>query len=104
MGGALSFLRSPDYSTAEISYNYENSYYKWNFIFKYDTVNFVGYMGFTASTGGSTDVHSVRDVTIYADIADADAGTDISICGRIVQIIPQTPEFLYFLEYRSQFK
>lgn len=100
VGGTLSFLRSPDYSTAEISYNYGEITVTINgtlYLTANYTVNFVGYMGFTASTGGSTDVHSVRDVTIYADIADADAGTDISICsGESVQIgSANNSEFLY---------
>ena len=100
IGGALSFLRSTDYSTAEISYNYGEINVTINgtlYLTANYTVNFAGYMGFTASTGGSTDVHSVRDVTIYAEIADADAGPDISICsGETLQIgSPNNPEFLY---------
>ncbi len=100
IGGTLSFLRSTDYSTAEISYNYGEITVTINgtlYLTANYTVNFAGYMGFTASTGGSTDVHSVRDVTIYAEIADADAGPDVSICsGETLQIgSPNNPEFLY---------
>ena len=42
--------------------------------------SFVGYMGFTASTGGSTDKHSLKNVRIFADIAEAEAGADVTIC------------------------
>ena len=100
VGGTLSFLRSSDYSTAEISYNYGEITVTINgtlYLTANYNVNFSGYMGFTASTGGSTDKHSVRDVTIYADIASADAGPDVSICsGETFQVgTANNPEFLY---------
>lgn len=100
IGGALSFLRSSDYSTAEISYNYGEITVTINgtlYLTANYNVNFSGYMGFTASTGGSTDKHSVRDVTIYADIASADAGPDVSVCsGETFQIgTANNSEFLY---------
>ena len=100
VGGTLSFLRSSDYSTAEISYNYGEITVTINgtlYLTANYNVNFSGYMGFTASTGGSTDKHSVRDVTIYADIASADAGPDVSICsGETFQVgTANNSEFLY---------
>lgn len=100
VGGTLSFLRSFDYSTAEISYNYGEITVTINgtlYLTANYNVNFTGYMGFTASTGGSTDKHSVRDVTIYADIASADAGPDVSICsGETFQVgTANNSEFLY---------
>jgi gliding motility-associated-like protein len=33
----------------------------------YAPANYVGYLGFTSSTGGATDRHSIRDVVIYTE-------------------------------------
>jgi gliding motility-associated-like protein len=50
-------------------------------------VNLLGYMGFTASTGSLKDKHSIRNVKIFADIASANAGPDVTICsGDIAQL------------------
>ena len=38
------------------------------------TFTFTGYLGFTASTGGSTDNHSIRNVVIYTDMPPSIAG------------------------------
>ena len=43
-------------------------------------VSLLGYMGFTASTGSVKDRHSIRNVKIFADIATANAGPDLTIC------------------------
>ena len=79
----MNFLRSNNYQTCRVEYNsgvitvYINNtlYLTGNY-----NASFVGYMGFTASTGGSTDKHSIKNVRIYADIAEANAGPDITIC------------------------
>jgi gliding motility-associated-like protein len=79
----LNFLRSSNYQTCRIEYNsglisvYVNNalYLSGNY-----NANLVGYMGFTASTGGSNDKHSIKNVRIYADIAEANAGQDLTIC------------------------
>ena len=82
-GGNLNFIRSNNYNHAIINYNSGvitvsvngTQYLSTNY-----TVSFVGYMGFTASTGGSNDRHSIKNAFIYADIATPDAGSDIAIC------------------------
>jgi hypothetical protein len=90
IGGNLSFLRSYNYNTATISYNYGvvtvsingTQYLTGNY-----NLNFLGYLGFTASTGGSNDRHSIKNVLVYADIATSNAGPDVSICsGQVAQI------------------
>lgn len=99
-GGNLNFIRSNTYNHAVISYNngvitvFVNGteWLSTNY-----TVTFVGYMGFTASTGGSNDKHSIKDAKIYADIATPDAGPDISICSGTTGQIGATnnPNYIY---------
>lgn len=98
--GNLNFLRSNTYNHAEINYNNGIISVSVNGTLWLSTtymVSFVGYMGFTASTGGSNDRHSIKNATIYADIALSNAGPDISICnGQSGQIgaIPNS-DYLY---------
>lgn len=81
--GSLNFIRSNAYQSARITYDnglielFINNtlYLTANF-----TLSFTGYMGFTASTGGSQDSHSIRNVVIYTEQADSDAGPDVSFC------------------------
>ncbi len=82
-GGNLNFIRSNDYNHAIINYNngvITVSINGTQWLSTNYTVSFVGYMGFTASTGGSNDRHSIKNAIIYADIATPNAGSDISIC------------------------
>ncbi|MBM3429901.1 MAG: hypothetical protein FJX99_02825, partial [Bacteroidetes bacterium] len=79
----MNFLRSSNYQTCRVEYNSGLiSVYVNNTLYLTGNYNasFVGYMGFTASTGGSTDKHSIKNVRIYADIATANAGADVTIC------------------------
>jgi gliding motility-associated-like protein len=98
--GNLNFLRSNTYNHAEINYNNGVISVSVNgtlWLSTTYTVSFIGYMGFTASTGGSNDRHSIKNATIYADIALSNAGPDISICnGQSGQIgaIPNS-DYLY---------
>ena len=90
VGGNLNFLRSSTYNTAVISYNYGVVTVSVNgtqYLSGTYNLNFAGYMGWTASTGGSNDRHSIRNATIFADIATSNAGQDVSICnGQTAQI------------------
>jgi len=79
----LNFLRSSNYQTCLVEYSSGTLTVSINgtpYLTGNYNANIVGYMGFTASTGGSTDKHSIRNVRIYADIATADAGPDVTIC------------------------
>jgi hypothetical protein len=82
-GGNLNFIRSNNYNNARITYNdgvitvFVNNV-QW--LTTNYNVGFVGYMGFTASTGGSNDRHSIKNARIFADIPVANAGPDVTIC------------------------
>ncbi len=87
---SMNFLRSSNYQTCRIEYNSglisvyvnNNLYLTGNY-----NASFIGYMGFTASTGGSNDKHSIKNVRIFADIAVANAGPDVTICsGETAQL------------------
>ena len=90
IGGNLSFIRSNAYNSATITYNNGNITLTVNgtlYLNAFFPVNFAGYMGFTASTGGLNDKHSIKNVRIFADLPESNAGSDISICnGESVQI------------------
>jgi gliding motility-associated-like protein len=100
VGGNLYFLRSSTYNTAVISYNYGVVTVSVNgtqYLTGTYNLNFAGYMGWTASTGGSNDRHSIRNATIYADIATSNAGPDVSICnGQTAQVgSVNNPNYIY---------
>ena len=71
IAGQLNFMRSNTYNTVEIIYDSGYIDVKINNIVWASGVlapaAFTGYVGFTASTGGSTDRHSIRNVQIYTD-------------------------------------
>ncbi len=99
-GGNLNFIRSSGYNHVIINYNSGVITVNVNgtqWLSTNYTVSFVGYMGFTASTGGSNDRHSIKNARIYADIAEPDAGSDISICsGSSGQIgAANNPTYIY---------
>jgi len=94
------YLRSSSYQTCRIEYVsgsinvYINNTLRLSGNY---SSSFVGYMGFTASTGGSRDKHSIRNARIFADIATADAGQDITICsGQSGQLgAANNPNYVY---------
>ncbi|HLY68098.1 MAG TPA: PKD domain-containing protein, partial [Puia sp.] len=81
--GKLSYIRSPNYNHAKITYDSGNIN-----VYVNDTLylsgnkqfTFTGYMGFTASTGGYTDRHSIKNVIIYTQMPPSFAGTSVSFC------------------------
>lgn len=94
------YLRSNAYQTARIEYDNGNIDVYVNNILRlsgFYVVNFSGYMGFTASTGGEDDRHSIKNATIYADIAPSNAGANVSYChGSSVQIgTTPNPNYTY---------
>lgn len=90
VGGNLNFIRSNNYNSATITYNNGTITLTINgtlYLNAFFPVNFAGYMGFSASTGGLYDKHSIKNVQIFADLPAANAGSDISVCsGESVQI------------------
>jgi gliding motility-associated-like protein len=82
-GGVLNFIRGNTYKTVRIIYNNglisllinNTLYLTANF-----PINFSGYMGFTAGTGGANDQHSIRNVVIYTAQASSNAGVDVQTC------------------------
>jgi len=93
-GGNLNFMRSNGYQPVKITYINgavtvfinNTQYLTANF-----PINFTGYMGFTASTGGATDQHSIRNAIIYTDQATSSAGNDVSLCSGEGATIGSTP-------------
>ena len=90
VNGSLSFIRSDTYNHAKITYDTGNiSVYVNNqlYLTAYQQFTFAGYMGFTASTGGRTDNHSITNVTVYTDMPPSVAGTSQTACsGSGVQL------------------
>ncbi len=75
--GEISYLRSNDYNRALIEYNNGNISVSVNgklLLTGNQTFNFTGYLGFTASTGGSRDNHSIKNVIVYTDMPPSFAG------------------------------
>lgn len=91
-GGSLAFLRSTNYQSAKVTYDNGNITVSVNgtvYLTGTYLINFSGYLGFTSSTGGSNDRHSIRNVTIYTEQAPSDAGPNAGVAycsGGSVQI------------------
>ncbi len=83
--GAVGFIRSNSYNHCKIEYDQGNILVYVNntlYLTAFQTFNFPGYFGFTASTGGSTDRHSIKNAIIYTEMPPSFAGTDAAICPK----------------------
>jgi gliding motility-associated-like protein len=83
--GRLNFIRSTTYNQCRIEYNEGNIKVFLNgeeYLTAFQTFNFTGYFGFTASTGGSNDRHSVKNVRIFTEMPPsvANTGGEVGFC------------------------
>lgn len=83
--GAIGFVRSNSYNHCKITYDQGNiSVFVNNTLYltAFQVFNFPGYFGFTASTGGSNDRHSIKNAIIYTDMPASFAGVPVAICSK----------------------
>jgi gliding motility-associated-like protein len=83
IAGSLSFVRNGSYQPARITYDNGLIELYINGVLRLTTnspVLFAGYMGFTASTGGRNDKHSIKNVKIFTPQAASEAGSDQVVC------------------------
>lgn len=95
-------IRQSNYNRCRITYNNGNIQVFINGVLRlsgFCLANFNGYLGFSSSTGGSTDNHSIKNVTIYTSAPVSNAGSDQNICsGRTIQL-GQTPNPNYTYQW-----
>lgn len=93
-GGSLNYLRNANYQPVKITYNngvitvFVNNVPLLTTNF---TINYTGYVGFTASTGALYDQHSIRNVIIYTNQAQSNAGVDVTTCSNTPVTIGTAP-------------
>ena len=81
--GAVNFIRDGNYHNALVQYNNGNIDVYVDgvlYVSGFQTFNFAGYLGFTASTGGYNDNHSIKNVVIYTEMPPSVAGASAIIC------------------------
>ena len=83
--GSISFINSTAYNHASITYANGNISVYVNdslYLSGYQQFNFPGYLGFTASTGGWNDNHSIKNVIVYTEMPPsyAGAGPGAGVC------------------------
>lgn len=108
--GVLGFMRKDPYTKAKIVYNngvVEVWLSKPTFInpspplqlFLSTTlanpINYGGYFGFSASTGGVSDKHSIKNVNIFSNAVPSVAGADLSSCAGQAYVIGTSPDVAY---------
>lgn len=92
--GSLNYLRNANYQPVKITYNnglitvFVNNVPLLTTNF---TINYTGYVGFTASTGALYDQHSIRNVMIYTNQAQSNAGVDVTTCSNTPVTIGAAP-------------
>jgi gliding motility-associated-like protein len=81
--GGISFISSNAYNHAKITYDNGNISVYVNdslYLTGYQQFNYSGYLGFTASTGGYNDNHSIKNVIIYTEMPPSFAGAGAGVC------------------------
>lgn len=98
--GLLSFIRSPTYNRARVTYDNGNIKVYVNntlYLSGFQVLTFPGYFGFSASVGALYDNHSIKNAVIYIDRPPAAAGPDKVICNNTTTQIGDTtiPNYVY---------
>ena len=81
--GKLNFIRNGNYHRCRIVYDAGQISVEINgevLLTANQTFNFPGFFGFTASTGGFFDRHSIRNVRIFTEMPPSDAGNGVVGC------------------------
>lgn len=95
--GNVAAVRQPTYNHMKIAYNNGNIEVSINGVLEltgFYNINYAGYFGFTASTGGSTDRHSVKDFVMYTYkpiMSAPNAGSDKTACSDMSVQLGVTP-------------